>query len=209
MKVSVYEQNALPKDLSTRIFEARSRQFIERLGWNLSVDAHGGEKDRYDDESAWYLAVESGKRHLLSCRLRPVSSGTMIEECFDKSFPDAGRLLTWQRNNLWELTRFCRSPDITVYESTEALRAMSYALDATRDNIGISGFVAVVYPHFVRFLRRIGTRYLKLGEGMIEGHRSYLICITHAVDCRNWQRVKKKDCRISGISPHIIGQLAA
>lgn len=184
MKASVYSRSTLPSILENQIFEARSQQFVNRLGWNLCVDAQGSEIDDYDDEAATYVCVTQGDKHMLSCRLRSISSGTMIEQCFSDAFPQASGFLGCQRKSLWELTRFCRAPDIDVDQSAQALRTMSYALDAIRDNAGATGFVAVVYPHFARFLNRIGTRYLRIDDGIIDDRKSFLICITHAVDHR-------------------------
>lgn len=192
MKASVYPQKGLPYEVSAQIFEARAHQFVDRLGWDLLLDAKGTERDQFDDEHAHYVTVEDDVRHLLSCRLRPATSGTMVEQCFSDVFPHVQSFLSCQRQNLWELTRFCKSRDVSVRTSAQALFVMSYELDRIRDREGLSGFVAVVYPYFARFLRCIGTRYIRLGEGWVNGQRTYLICVTHAVDHRNIQTSKSE-----------------
>jgi len=184
MQADIFSENSLPPSLARGIFAARSNQFVDRLGWDLCVDAAGQERDQYDDAHAMYAVVRKDDRHLLSCRLRPATCGTMLEECFPNTFKAADGFVGRQRRTLWELTRFCRAPDISVSDSAKALKAMSYVLDDLRDTVGVSGFIAVVYPHFPRFLNRIGTRYLVLDDGVVDGKKCNLLCITHAVDHR-------------------------
>jgi N-acyl-L-homoserine lactone synthetase len=113
-----------------------------------------------------------------------VEDGTMLVEHFGEVFPSAAGFLARQAGRLYELTRFCRSPKISVGSSREMLRVLAEALDAFRDANDITGFVAVVYPPVARFLGRIGVRYLVLDAARMQGREVLLICITHAVEAQ-------------------------
>jgi N-acyl-L-homoserine lactone synthetase len=171
----------LPTALARTIFEDRGRQFVERLNWSLTVTPEGLELDEYDDDQSIYLVVADGMRHLGSCRVRSVRASTMLLDHFLPVFPDAEAFLRQQRGRVWELTRFCRAPDISVDTSGRMLDRLAEQLDSFRDKHRLTGFVAVVFPEIARFLDSIGVRYLTISRGSLDGRVANLICITHCV----------------------------
>ena len=180
MKCLTCTRATMPEGLQQSTFNDRRQQFIQRLSWDLCVTPNGYEIDEYDDAFSTYLMVHRNERHLGSCRVRPTTASTMLEDHFRHNFPDARAFLEMQRGHVFELTRFCRSPGITVRESRLMLHHLAVLLDEFRDQNGLSGFVAVVFPHVSRFLDTIGVRYLVLSQSEISGRQAYLICITHA-----------------------------
>lgn len=205
MHVEDFPHADLTKPLANEIFTTRRSQFVDRLGWDLCVDGLGQEQDSYDDRHAHYVTVSRADQLLLSCRLRPATQGTMIEDVFSQVFRRADGFLEAQRDKLWELTRFCRSPDISIAQSGVALRAMSHKMDDVRDRWGATGFVAVVYPHCARYLARMGARFLLIDEGRIDDKACFLICITHAVD----HRATRPTCRVTPVRSPVALDLAA
>lgn len=171
----------LPTALARTIFEDRGRQFVDRLNWSLTVTPEGLELDEYDDDQSIYLVVADGLRHLGSCRVRSVRASTMLLDHFLPVFPDAEAFLRQQRGRVWELTRFCRAPDITVDMSCRMLDRLAVQLDSFRDKHRLTGFIAVVFPEIARFLDSIGVRYLTISRGSMDGRVANLICITHCV----------------------------
>ena len=171
----------MPSALAASIFADRGRQFVDRLKWNLCVTPQGLELDEYDDEHSVYLAVTSKNAHLGSCRVRPVRQSTMLMDHFLAQFPEAEDFLRMQRGRVWELTRFCRAPDIPVQRSAEMLDELAVLLDGFRDAHNLTGYVAVVFPQVARFLDTIGTRYLTVAKSRMDGKPVQLICITHCV----------------------------
>jgi acyl homoserine lactone synthase len=171
----------LPPSLARTVFEDRSRQFVDRLNWSLTVTPDGLELDEYDDDQSVYLVVAKGMRHLGSCRVRSVRASTMLVDHFLHIFPDAEEFLRQQRGRVWELTRFCRAPDIPVEVSRRMLERLAALLDGFRDRHRLTGFVAVVFPEITRFLDSIGVRYLTVSRGDMAGRAVHLICITHSV----------------------------
>lgn len=185
MDTVTFAPGAVPQSLAEEMHVARTSQFVDRLQWDLTVTEAGEEFDQFDDENAHYIVVKSLGRHVQSCRIRPVCSGTMIEQCFSGIFTMAEDFLSTNRKSLWEVTRFCKSPAVTLKESAAALRIMSFELDEFMDRVGAAGFISVVYPHFPRFLQRLGVRYLCLASGKINEEDVQLICVTRSVDFRD------------------------
>ncbi len=171
----------LPAALARTIFEDRALQFVDRLNWSLTVTPDGLELDEYDDDLSVYLVIADGMRHLGSCRVRSVRASTMLLDHFQPVFPDAEAFMRQQRGRVWELTRFCRAPDIPVDMSRRMLECLAILLDGFRDRHQLTGFVAVVFPEITRFLDSIGVRYLTVSRGNMGGRSVHLICITHCV----------------------------
>ncbi|MEM9319324.1 MAG: acyl-homoserine-lactone synthase [Pseudomonadota bacterium] len=171
----------MPAALADTIFADRGRQFVDRLKWNLCVTPQGLEFDEYDDDSSVYLAITDRDRHLGSCRVRPVRQSTMLVDHFLTNFPEAEDFLRMQRGRVWELTRFCRAPDLSVEHSADMLAELAVLLDGFRDRHNLTGFVAVVFPQIARFLDSIGTRYLTVAKSTMDGAPVHMICITHCV----------------------------
>lgn len=181
MDYQIGQKAELGAPLVRSLLEDRRAQFVDRLGWDLCVSPEGLETDEYDIDGTTFLVVHEALRHIGSCRVRPVGAGTMLIDHFSEVFPDAAAFLAQQSGRIWELTRFCRSPRANPREAKEMLGLLAEMLDAFRDENGITGFVAVVYPEIGRFLNRIGVRFIRLSVSEIDGREAHLICITHCV----------------------------
>lgn len=205
MKRLICTRTDMPETLASTTFADRGRQFVNRLRWDLCVTPQGFEVDEYDDDDSIYVTVHRNDRHLGSCRVRPTTCSTMLIDHFLQSFPDAARFLRMQRGRIYELTRFCRAPDITVEESRLMLENLAAALDEFRDRKRLTGFVAVVFPHVARFLDSIGVRYLLVSESEISSKPVYLICITHAVKAEAFDEPRST----SRTGASILAQIAA
>jgi N-acyl-L-homoserine lactone synthetase len=192
----------LPPALARTIFEDRNRQFVNRLNWSLTVTPEGLELDEYDDDQSVYLVIANGMRHLGSCRVRPVRASTMLVDHFLPIFPDAEEFLRQQRGRVWELTRFCRAPDIPVDISRLMLDRLAAVLDGFRDRHRLTGFVAVVFPEITRFLDSIGVRYLTVSQGNMGVRVVHLICITQSV------RVQEADAQAVPAAVALLPQAA-
>jgi len=195
METLICTKSNMPEKLAATTFFDRGSQFVERLGWNLCVSPSGLEKDEYDDESSWYLSVHDAGRHLGSCRVRCSQLSTMIVDHFLGVFPGAEDFIRMQKGRVYELTRFCRDPNISVDESRLMLEKLAVVLDAFRDQHRLTGFVAVVFPQVARFLDTIGVRYLVVSKSSMEGKTVLMICITHA------ERVSYPSLRTNAAQP--------
>lgn len=184
MQSLICKQRDLPAQLSSGIFTDRKRQFVDRLQWDLCLTPAGQELDEYDDEESDYLVVHDKGRHMGSCRVRPTTSNTMITDHFLDSFQDADHFLTMQKGRMYELTRFCRSPDISADQSKEMLSDIGSLMDQFRDQKNLTGFVAVVFPKVARFMDTIGMRYVIISQSKVNGQLTYMICITQGTSIK-------------------------
>ena len=90
--------------LAQSMFRDRADQFKTRLGWAVSIDAHGEERDAYDAMNPLYVIWEQPDgRHGGSMRLLPTTGRTMVNDHFSH-LTDGVHI---QSPAIWECTRFC------------------------------------------------------------------------------------------------------
>ena len=90
--------------LAKSMFEDRADQFKTRLGWEVSVDRNGYERDGYDDLNPLYVIWQrQDGRHGGSMRLLPTVGATMVNDHFGHLL-DGARI---ESPRIWECTRFC------------------------------------------------------------------------------------------------------
>ena len=95
-------------NLRDTMYADRARQFRDRLGWEVAVDADGWERDEYDALNPLYVIWERPDgTHGGSMRFLPTTGRTMVNEHFARLTP-SGRVSS---PAIWECTRFCLSPD--------------------------------------------------------------------------------------------------
>ena len=96
--------------LADSMFTDRARQFVGRLGWNLSVDASGWERDDYDRMNPLYVILErEDGGHAASMRVMPTVGRTMVND----HFTHLNHGIAIRAPFIWECTRFCLSPQAT------------------------------------------------------------------------------------------------
>lgn len=90
--------------LRRTMFQDRARQFADRLGWDVGVDANGEERDQYDALDPLYVVWElPDGAHGGSLRFLPTTGRTMVGE----HFPDLVQGVSFASPYIWECTRFC------------------------------------------------------------------------------------------------------
>jgi acyl homoserine lactone synthase len=151
--------NDLPRfpRLAHSMFTDRAAQFAHRLGWAVSVNAAGEERDQYDGLNPLYLIWQRDDGlHGGSMRFLPTTGRTMVNEHFNHlngGEPIASPLI-------WECTRFCLAP------GGEARAAAALALGAGElmASFGLEHFVGVFEARMERVYARIGLRPEVLGR---------------------------------------------
>lgn len=142
--------------LERTMFEDRADQFKTRLGWEVSVDANGQERDEYDDLNPLYVIWERPDgTHGGSMRFLPTTGRTMVNDHF-LALTDGVAI---QSPAIWECTRFClsRQPD----PGTAA--ALMLAGGEIMQGFGVAHFVGVFDARMVRIYNRIGAAPEVLG----------------------------------------------
>ncbi len=143
--------------LAETMFRDRADQFQRRLGWEVTVDADGFERDAYDDLNPLYVIWEgAGGLHRGSMRFLPTTGRTMINEHF-RDLLGGGTLCS---PLIWECTRFCLARGA---ESRVAAALMLGGGELMR-HFGVRHFAGVFDARMVRIYRMIGSSPEVLGS---------------------------------------------
>lgn len=145
----------LPR-LKDGMFKDRTAQFSDRLGWEVTVDENGNERDGYDDLNPLYIIWERPDgTHGGSLRLLPTTGDTMLNDHF-AHLADGVRI---QSPEIWECTRFCLAPGAEARVSSALmLGVLEVGLNAHL------GHVAGVFDaRMIRVYRRVGWGPTVLG----------------------------------------------
>lgn len=146
-------------DLACTMFHDRAIQFSRRLGWDVSVDRQGFERDQYDAINPIYVIVchEDGC-HAGSMRLLPTTGRTMINEHFLEALK--GSPIHDPRT--WECTRFCLSPQAGPRTAAKLFASAGRLMQ----EFDIMSLVAVFDPFMFRRYRVSGVAPGILGEAV-------------------------------------------
>ncbi|HSG37642.1 MAG TPA: acyl-homoserine-lactone synthase [Paracoccaceae bacterium] len=142
--------------LESTMFRDRAAQFRDRLGWEVSVDSNGWERDQYDDLDPLYVIWQlADGTHGGSMRFLPTIGRTMINEHF------LGLLdgVPLQDPHTWECTRFCLSPNA----SGQVAAALMLGGGEVMRHFGVRHLVGVFDARMVRVYRQIGASPKLLG----------------------------------------------
>ena len=90
--------------LESTMYKDRAAQFVGRLGWDVTVDARGEERDQYDVLDPLYVIWENRDgSHGGSMRFLPTTGRTMLDE----HFSELTQNVRIRSPYIWECTRFC------------------------------------------------------------------------------------------------------
>lgn len=150
------ELNRFP-ELATSMFQDRADQFKTRLGWDVTVDENGEERDQYDALNPLYVIWEEADgRHGGSMRFLPTTGPVMVNEIFGHltgGAPISSPLI-------WECTRFCLARDA----SPNVAAALMLGGGEIMTGFGIRHFAGVFDARMVRIYKAIGSSPEVLGS---------------------------------------------
>ncbi|MCH5374173.1 MAG: autoinducer synthase [Planctomycetes bacterium] len=143
--------------LKRTMFLDRADQFRERLGWEVSVNERGEERDQYDDLNPLYVIWEEADgSHGGSMRFLPTTGRVMVNDVFGHLTGDGPVVSPL----IWECTRFCLSRDA----GPNVAAALMLAGGEIMTGFGIRHFVGVFDARMVRIYRTIGASPEVLGS---------------------------------------------
>ncbi len=143
--------------LKNSMFRDRADQFKHRLGWQVTVDEQGYERDAYDALNPLYVIWEKpDQTHGGSMRLLPTTGPCMVNDHF-LDLTDGVRIVS---PLIWECTRFCLARDA----EPRSAAALMLAGGEVMQGFGIEHFVGVFDARMVRIYRRIGASPEILGS---------------------------------------------
>ncbi|WP_454883420.1 acyl-homoserine-lactone synthase [Sphingomonas oryzagri] len=170
------------------MFAARKKVFVDLLRWDIPVLDGRFEIDQFDDAHARYIIIiDAAGRHLASTRLlattRPGILDSLYPELADGPLP-AG-------DDIFEITRFCLTPDCTAAERriirNQLVTAIArYALDHR-----IRGFTGVADMGWSRQILDFGWECSLLGEPKAVGSKM-LGALWIAIDDRTLDRLASR-----------------
>lgn len=134
--------------LAHSMFRDRARQFHERLGWDVRVNAAGEERDRYDDLNPLYVIWQNEDGlHGGSMRFLPTVGPTMVNDYFRELL--GGVII--ESPLIWECTRFC----LSAGADRRASAALVLGAGEVMRNFHLAHFVAVFDARMERIYRRL------------------------------------------------------
>jgi acyl homoserine lactone synthase len=176
--------------LARTMFCDRADQFSNRLGWQVSVDETGAERDQYDDLCPLYVIWEQPDgSHGGSMRLLPTTGPVMVNEVFGHL--TGGAPITSPL--IWECTRFC----LARRAGGNVAAALMLAGGEVMTGFGVRHFAGVFDARMVRIYRAIGSSPEILGS---EGHGRDKISVGL------WEFSKQARARVAlraGLSPEL------
>ena len=150
---------SFPK-LADTMFRDRKAQFRDRLGWDVSVDENGHERDGYDDQNPLYVIWQNADgSHGGSLRLLPTTGPTMVNDHFSHLI-GKGRI---ESPVIWECTRFCLSRGA----GPRVAAALMLGGGEIMEQFGVEHFVGVFDAPMTRIYSRIGSPPKVLGASGI------------------------------------------
>ncbi|KAF0675318.1 acyl-homoserine-lactone synthase [Profundibacterium mesophilum] len=131
------------------MFRDRAAQFSRRLGWEVTVDASGCERDAYDALSPVYMIAQTPSgHHAGSMRMLPTTGRTMLAEHFAELWGDK----PIASPHIWESTRFCAAPGAPPQiAALLMLGALEFGVA-----LGLSHLVGVFDARMIGVYRRLG-----------------------------------------------------
>ena len=143
--------------LAETMFRDRAIQFRDRLGWDVSVDDTGAERDEYDDLCPLYVIWEQPDgSHGGSMRLMPTTGRVMVNDVFGHL--TGGAPITSPL--IWECTRFC----LARGAGGNVAAVLMLAGGEVMTGFGVRHFVGVFDARMVRIYRVIGSSPEILGS---------------------------------------------
>ena len=142
--------------LAKEMFQDRADQFKTRLGWDVTVNAAGEERDEYDDLNPLYVIWETlDGGHGGSMRFLPTTGPVMVNDYF-------GHLMTGTIRSplIWECTRFC----LNAQADSKVAAALMLGGGEIMRGFGVEHFVGVFDARMVRIYRMIGASPDVLGS---------------------------------------------
>lgn len=142
--------------LADSMFRDRADQFATRLGWDVSIDANGHEKDEYDAMNPLYVIWETPQgTHGGSMRFLPANGPIMVNDHFSHLL-DTGPIVS---PLIWECTRFCLARDAQSHVAA----ALMLGGGEIMQGFGVQQFLGVFDARMVRIYRMIGSSPEVLG----------------------------------------------
>ena len=167
MLLTVDASNRIGERVALRaMFAARKRVFVDLLKWDIPVLDGRFEIDQFDDGHARYIVLgDDNHNHLASARLLPTTRPGILDSFYRDlcdAPPPAG-------DRVFEITRFCLSPDISAADRRICRNRLVTALAIYALDHGIDTYTGVAEFGWLRQILTFGWDCRLLGVPQIHG----------------------------------------
>jgi N-acyl-L-homoserine lactone synthetase len=167
MLITIGPKDRIVERIAMRsMFEARKKVFVDLLKWNVPVLDGRYEIDQFDDADALYLVlIDAEGEHLASARLLPTTRPSLLATLFPQlcdAVPPVGE-------SIFEITRFCLSPEAGAAARRRARDQLVTGLARFAVENGITAYTGVAEPGWYAQIERFGWRCRTLGARTIDG----------------------------------------
>jgi acyl homoserine lactone synthase len=136
--------------LADSMFRDRADQFGRRLGWDVTIDERGWERDSYDDLDPLYVIWQRPDgQHGGSARFLPTTGQTMVND----HFLHLTGGVAFRSPFIWECTRFCLAPGAEARVASALMLGGGELMRA----FNVDHFVGVFDQIMLRVYRGIGS----------------------------------------------------
>ena len=171
----------LPPGLDTTLAQYRYKVFVERLGWQLPVEAAavGYERDQFDRSDTIYVVARDIEGHICGCaRLLPTTNSYLLGEVFPHLL--AGGAI-FAAPDIWELSRFAavsytQDGDENAEAATSSARALLAAAVAYAAQHGVQRLIGITYLSMERWFRRMGVHMHRAGPPVLIDGEPVVAC---------------------------------
>ena len=142
------------------MYRHRKRVFVDWLKWRIPVANGTHEIDPFDDDEAVYLLeIDRQGRHLASIRLLPTERPHLLSEVF----PQLCEGPIPRGDEVWELTRFCVSPDVPKHDTLRLMNLMWTSVVEYAVANRITQYTCVTHMAFLSQILSAGWDTMPLG----------------------------------------------
>ena len=157
--VTKANRNQFARELDD-MYRDRKRVFVDWLKWKIPTVNGTHEIDRFDgDEAVYLLETDRAGQHLASIRLLP----TTKPHLFSEVFPQLCEGPVPSGSNIWELTRFCVSPDMVKTDGQRLMNLMWTSVVEYALSHGIAQYSCVTHIAFLSTILSAGWDTTPLG----------------------------------------------
>lgn len=147
--------------LMERIWRFRHRQFVDRLGWNLTGSNDGREIDQFDTPSAIHLPLVLDNEVVGYSRLLPTTEPHLLSDVYPELMSGG----EWPRSaTVYEWTRCVAVPDDLKIGEIAVSKVLMTGVIEFCVTAGISSLIVETHPKLVNLLISTGWEVTVLSD---------------------------------------------
>ena len=198
------------RNLLSQMYQHRGEIFFHQREWDVDIDEHGYEIDKYDKLNPLYLmSINSFGTVLSSMRVMPTVGPTLLSDVFYELIPTQ----TVVRSSLiWEVTRMTLNPFIEQRYRRGVAMAMWEILFGANElalNSGIKQYVAVFDSPMERYYKLCGWQPEIIGRKNVRTNEDIMLGLWDVSNDISAKMLKRSQLSREAIIPRTLDRVAA